>query len=125
MNLLLDTHVLLWVASGDARLSSAARHVIRDGRRMVYVSAATAWEISIKKALGKLRAPDDYFAALERYRFTPLDIGTDHALAVEHLESHHADPFDRMLVAQAICEGLRLVTADARLKAYDVPLLEA
>lgn len=125
MNLLLDTHVVLWLFSGSRPLSQGATRAIRDGNRVVYVSAATAWEIAIKKGLGKLRAPDAFLPALERYRFTPLDIVAEHALAVEHLEHHHRDPFDRLLIAQAKVEGVRLVTADARLAAYDVPLLRA
>lgn len=125
MNLLLDTHVLLWVFGGDPRLSADARRTIRDGRRVVYVSAVTAWEISIKKALGKLRAPQDYMDGLERYRFTPLDVTSEHALSVEHLPMHHRDPFDRMLIAQARFEKLALVTADERLTSYDVKIVKA
>jgi PIN domain nuclease of toxin-antitoxin system len=125
MNLLLDTHALIWVFSRDARLSQQAAEAIRDGSNLVFVSAATAWEIAIKKALGKLRAPGNYQAGLKRYRFTPLDITTEHALAVEHLPPHHSDPFDRLLVAQAQLEKLTLVTADPRLKAYRIAILDA
>jgi PIN domain nuclease of toxin-antitoxin system len=126
MNLLLDTHVLLWALDDDPSLSPAARTAITDGRNVVFVSAATAWEIVIKKALGKLRAPaGDYLEELRRHRFTPLDITTEHALAVENLPPHHADPFDRMLVAQAQVEKLTLVTRDERLLAYAVPTLQA
>lgn len=123
MNLLLDTHVLLWALSNDAKLGGPARDAITDGSTLVFVSAATAWEIAIKKALGKLEAPDTYPEALRRYRFTPLDISSEHALAVEQLPPHHHDPFDRLLVAQAQLEGLTLVTHDARLGAYDVKVL--
>jgi PIN domain nuclease of toxin-antitoxin system len=124
MNLLLDTHVLLWALDDNPLLSQEARSAITNGANVVFVSAATAWEISIKKALGKLRAPSgDYMAELRRHRFTPLDITTEHALAVEHLPPHHADPFDRMLLAQAMVERLTLVTHDARLKAYSVPII--
>ena len=124
MNLLLDTHVLIWVFSQDPRLSHTAREVIRDGHNLVFVSAATAWEIAIKKALGKLKAPDNYQEGLRRYRFTPLDITTEHALAVEHLPPHHKDPFDRMLIAQARIERLTLVTHDPNIRAYGIPILE-
>jgi PIN domain nuclease of toxin-antitoxin system len=123
MNLLLDTHVLLWALSNDARLSKEARQAIEDGRNLVFVSAATAWEIAIKKSLGKLRAPDNYLEALERYRFTPLDITSEHALAVEHLPPHHQDPFDRLLVAQAMLEKLTIITHDARIAAYETRIL--
>ena len=126
MNLLLDTHVLLWAMDDDPSLSQEARAAITNGSNLVFVSAATAWEISIKKALGKLRVPaGDYLDELRRHRFTPLDITTEHALAVESLPPHHADPFDRMLVAQAMVERLTLVTHDARMKAYSVPTITA
>ena len=126
MNLLLDTHTFLWAIDNDPRLSQKARDVIIDGYNMVYVSAATAWEISIKKAMGKLKVPqDNYLAELSAHRFTALDITTEHALAVESLPQHHKDPFDRMLVAQAQVEKLTLVTRDPRIKAYKVQVIEA
>ncbi len=124
MNLLLDTHVLLWALSNHPRLSQRAREVIQDGHNLVFVSAATAWEIAIKKALGKLQAPDNYLEALERYRFTGLDITSEHALAVEHLPPHHSDPFDRLLIAQAMLEGLTIVTHDERISAYDAAVIK-
>ncbi len=124
MNLLLDTHALIWVFSQDPRLSKAATEAIRDGENLVFVSAATAWEITIKQSLGKLRVPGNYQEGLRRYRFAPLSITTDHALAVELLPPHHKDPFDRMLVAQAQIERLTLVTRDPSMKAYGVPILE-
>jgi PIN domain nuclease of toxin-antitoxin system len=123
MNLLLDTHVLLWALSNHPRLSKRVREVIEDGHNLVFVSAATAWEIAIKKALGKLKAPDNYLEALARYRFTPLDITSEHALAAEHLPPHHGDPFDRFLVAQAILEKLTIVTHDERISAYSAAVL--
>lgn len=126
MNLLIDTHVLLWALDDDPSLSPAARAAITDGRNVVFVSAATAWEIAIKKTLGKLRAPtDSYLTELQRHRFTPLDITSEHALAIEALPLHHADPFDRMLVAQAQIEKLTLVTRDPQLRDYDVPIIWA
>lgn len=123
-NLLLDTHALLWVYSRDPRLSEEAAEAIRDGSRVVFVSAATAWEIAIKKALGKLDAPDNYLEALERYRFTALSVTTEHALGVESLLHYHRDPFDRLLVAQAQLEKLTLVTSDPKIWAYDVPVMK-
>jgi len=118
--------VLLWALDDHPTLSQAARSAITDGHNVVFVSAVTAWEIVIKKALGKLRAPSGaYLEELKRYRFTPLDITPEHALAVEGLPPHHADPFDRLLVAQAQVEKLTLVTRDARIRAYAVPIIEA
>lgn len=124
-NLLLDTHVLLWVATRDDRLGGRAAAAIRDGRRVVFVSAASAWEIAIKRAIGKLDAPRDLAELMERYRFTPLDVTIEHALETEALPPHHRDPFDRLLVAQARRERLTLVSADPRLRAYEVRVLPA
>jgi len=125
MNLLLDTHVLLWWLDDPARLSEAARAAIRDGANVVYVSAATAWEIVIKKTLGKLDAPDNLDEVLRDCRFTPLPIRVAHALAVQSLPMHHRDPFDRMLVAQARTEGMTVVTRDPRVLEYTVPTIVA
>lgn len=111
--------------SQDARLSPTAFEAIQDGRNLVFVSAVTAWEIAIKKALGKLKVPGNYREGLRRYRFTPLDITTEHALTIESLPSHHKDPFDRMLIAQAKIERLTLVTHDPNIKAYGVPIIDA
>jgi PIN domain nuclease of toxin-antitoxin system len=125
MNLLLDTHTLIWIFDRSPNLSPAARDAITDGSNLVYVSSVTAWEIAIKRAAGKLRLKGDYQRGLARYRFTPLNITTEHALAVEALPSHHNDPFDRMLIAQAQLERLTLVTRDRKMNAYGVPIIEA
>ena len=125
MNLLLDTQVFLWAVDNNPNLSPVAREAIVDGHNIVYVSAATAWEISIKRAIGKLKIPEsDYLEELRSHRFMPLSITTEHALAVENLPSYHKDPFDRMLIAQAQEENLALVTRDPRIKAYDVRIIE-
>jgi len=124
-SLLLDTHVLLWVATRDDRLGPRARDAIRDGTTTVFVSAVTAWEIAIKRALGKVEVPGDVMELVRFYRFDALDITIDHALGVEALPSHHRDPFDRLLVSQARSEGLTLVSNDARLAEYDVSYLPA
>jgi PIN domain nuclease of toxin-antitoxin system len=125
VNLLLDTHAFLWAIDNNPRLSQKARDAIIDGNNIVFVSAATAWEIAIKKSLGKLRVPDgDYQEELKLHRFTPLDITTEHALMVERLPLHHKDPFDRMLIAQAQVEKLTLITGDPKIKAYTVPIIE-
>lgn len=125
MNLLLDTHAFLWAIDNSPELSQKARDAIVDGTNIVFVSAATAWEIAIKKAIGKLKVPEgDYLEELKTHRFTPLDITTEHALTVESLPPHHKDPFDRMLVAQAQVENLTLVTRDPRIKAYAVKVIE-
>ncbi len=118
MNLLLDTHVLLWAFADDPRLSPEARDLITDGENLVYASAASAWEIAIKKALGKLSLPGDFEAHLRYHRYTPLPVSVSHALAVETLPQYHSDPFDRLLIAQARQERLVLLTANHRLSRY-------
>jgi PIN domain nuclease of toxin-antitoxin system len=125
MRLLLDTHALLWWLTRDAKLSPAARAAIADPDSEVAVSAASAWEMAIKSALGKLKAPADLGAQLARHQFTPLAITVVHALEAGALPRHHDDPFDRMLVAQARIEGLTLVTRDAWAVRYGVPTLPA
>jgi PIN domain nuclease of toxin-antitoxin system len=123
VNLLLDTHALIWALTNDPRLSPAAREALEDGSNPVFVSAVSAWEIVIKKSLGKLKAPDNYQEELDAHAFTALDVTTAHALRVGALPDHHQDPFDRFLVAQAQVEGLTLVTRDANVQRYDVPVL--
>jgi PIN domain nuclease of toxin-antitoxin system len=122
--LLLDTHVVLWWLADDKRLSAAARDEILLAEE-ARVSAATVWEIAIKRALGRLEIPDDYLDHVERTRFRPLAISFAHAQAAGALPRHHDDPFDRMLVAQSRVEGLTLVTADRRLGEYGVAVLAA
>ena len=122
--LLLDTHVLLWWLAGSEQLSRRTRDAIA-AADAVYVSAASAWELAIKASLGKLRAPDDLEFQLRASRFTELPITVSHALAAAQLARHHSDLFDRMLVAQAAAESLTLLTADSKLKVYDVKILFA
>ena len=123
MTLLLDTHALLWWLADDPALTPVARTAIRAGGTLVLVSAATAWEISIKQALGKLEAPDDLEAALVASRFLPLPITVAHALAAGRLPRHHDDPFDRMLIAQAQYAQLTIVTHDPKFRLYAVDIL--
>ncbi len=127
MTLLLDTHAFLWWLDDPQLLSKAAREAIGDGKNAVYVSAAVVWEIAIKKALGKLDAPDDLEAAMATNRFLPLPLPVTipHALAVRTLPLIHSDPFDRMLIAQAQHEGFRLVSRDSIIARYGVPHLLA
>jgi len=90
----------------------------------VFVSAASAWEIAIKKSLGKLQAPDDLKEQVKVQRFTPLDINIDHALTVGKLPQHHRDPFDRILIAQAMSENLIIITRDRKFKAYKIKTIQ-
>ena len=123
MKLLLDTHILLWWLADDPRLPRSAATAIADGESLVAVSAASAWEIAIKRAAGRLEAPDDLLGAIEANNFGSLSISPAHALAAGALPAHHADPFDRMLIAQARAEGLTVVTVDGRFSDYNVELL--
>ena len=125
MNLLLDTHTLIWALENHPALSGNARDAIIDGRNMVFVSSVSAWEISIKKAMGKLKAPDNLVEEIKLHRFTRLDMNFDHAKLAGELPDIHKDPFDRMLIAQAMIEKLTLVTRDSQIAKYDVSLLKA
>jgi PIN domain nuclease of toxin-antitoxin system len=117
--LLVDTNVVVWLLLGDrARVSDTAREALEDEHNTVAVSAATVWEIAIKRALGKLTIADGWARTLGRLAFDPLPVTAIHAEAVERLPWHHRDPFDRLLVAQAATERLALVSADPRLAAY-------
>jgi PIN domain nuclease of toxin-antitoxin system len=124
VRLLLDTHALLWWLDG-VELLAGAQAAIAEPDNAVLVSAASAWEIAIKKALGKLRAPDDLAEQVRLNRFTALPITIAHALAAGALPRHHDDPFDRLLIAQALEERLTVVTRDERFAAYGVSLLAA
>ena len=124
MNLLLDTNVLLWWLEASPRLPAKARVAIQQSAA-TYVSVASVWEIEIKVSQGKLEFRGNTEQQLTLNRFSSLNITTTHAIAAARLPLHHRDPFDRMLVAQASLEGLTLMTSDARLKAYNVPVLVA
>lgn len=120
MNLLLDTHALLWWLGDDPALKEEARGHIAHPGNAIYVSAASAWEISIKKALGKLDAPEDIEEATAASGFVGLAISMAHAQAAGALPLHHRDPFDRMLAAQCIEEDLRIVSRNQVFDQYGV-----
>jgi PIN domain nuclease of toxin-antitoxin system len=125
MTYLLDTHALIWWVENNQTLSEAAKTAISDPRWPVFVSAASVWEISIKENSGKLRAPADLLAQIDSHGFEHLAITLSHAYAAGALPRHHDDPFDRMLVAQAIAEKLTIVTRDPRIAQYGIPTLMA
>ena len=118
--LLLDTHVVLWALDDHPKLSLRARSAITNPANEVFVSAASIWEIAIKRSLGKLQAPDSITSWIEASGFLELPITSFHAEQAGDLPFHHRDPFDRMLVAQAQAEGLTLVTADQDIHLYGV-----
>ncbi len=123
MKLLLDTHAALWWLADDERLGQDATRYLNDDSNRVLLSAAVVWEVAIKRSLGKLQAPVDLASTLIAAGVQSLPITLDHAAAVAVLPWHHRDPFDRMLVAQAIAENATIVSRDARLQKYDVPLV--
>ena len=118
MRLLLDTHVFLWAVTGSPLLKAPTRQLLQAASE-VYVSAASIWEVAIKARLGKIDAdPAELAAAIEPSGFMHLPVSAAHAAGVVGLEPYHNDPFDRLLIAQALAEPLKLVTADALLKRY-------
>ena len=118
MRLLLDTHIYIWAVAGNRRLSASARRMIVDAND-VFVSAASIWEAAIKTGLGKLDADPDLLASeIARSGFIELPVRAAHAAMVRKLPDIHRDPFDRLLIAQALVEPLRLLTSDESLAAY-------
>jgi PIN domain nuclease of toxin-antitoxin system len=127
MNLLLDTHILLWAAGETEKLSDKVRSLLLDEANKLYFSSASIWEIVIKRSLGR----DDFKVDPVRLRkmlvingYTELSVDSDHALEVDRLPPLHKDPFDRMLLAQARAEGFLLVTADAQIAKYGVGVVD-
>jgi len=125
VKLLLDTHVLLWWLEGGERLAPSAADAIGNPDNAATVSAASVWEIEIKRAKGLLSSPDDLLDQIATADFQMLAIDARHATAAARLPSHHRDPFDRLLVAQAVAEDAVLVTGDEALAAYGVSMLAA
>ena len=129
MNLLLDTHVLLWAIDRPEQLDEAAREEIRSARNRVVVSAASAWEIAVKHQSGRLRLPDPPLTYVPRRMVDsgckPLSIEHAHALRAGQLPRHHRDPFDRVMIAQSQILDLPVVTRDPAFSLYDVDLLWA
>jgi PIN domain nuclease of toxin-antitoxin system len=121
--LLLDSHALLWWQTDDPRLGAAAREAMEQPDAVLAFSVASIWELGIKRAQKKLDLPETLLATLAEEEFTELRVSSAHALLASALPSHHRDPFDRMLVAQAQSESLTLVTNDAQIAAYEVPVL--
>ncbi len=125
MNLLVDSHVAIWWLDDPDRLSPRARAALADGRNQVLLSVASIWEIGLKAARNQLRLPADYVDVLQADGFGVLDIRRAHAERAARLPPHHADPFDRMLIAQAQVEDLVLVSRDEELARYEVQMLHA
>ena len=124
MRLLLDTHVFLWWSAGSPRLKARPKKTISEASE-IFVSAASAWEAAIKSSLGKLRMDVPFEDAVELNQFSKLPVLFAHAAALVELPSHHNDPFDRMIIAQARAEKLTVVTHDVVFKPYDLSILWA
>jgi PIN domain nuclease of toxin-antitoxin system len=125
LNLLLDTSAFIWWVTDDDRLGPRARDAVADPSTRVHVSAVSAWEVAIKRSLGKLTFEGDVAALVETEDFDELPIRIAHALEAESLPHHHRDPFDRMLIAQSRHEGLIILTGDRLFTRYDVELMPA
>ena len=123
MIVLLDTHALLWALEDSPHLSAAARTTIEDTANVVVVSVASAWEIAIKRALGRLDAPDDLVDAVNAAGFVKRIIRFEDVDVLASLPPHHRDPFDRMLVAQATHDGVPIVSRDAQIAQYQVQVI--
>jgi len=127
MKVLIDTHVFLWWITNDPRLSPRAREIIADGANVVFLSAASGWEIAIKAKLGRLRLPDEperfILKQLELNAIEVLPVQMSHALHVYALPYHHQDPFDRLLIAQARLEKVPILTADPQISRYEVEVI--
>lgn len=127
MNLLLDTHVALWAITDNPKLSQKARDLIQSPKISVWVSVASIWEIAIKHALGRGDMPVSSQDALRYFQasdYRLLSVEADHTVAVEELPMHHQDPFDRILVAQALVEPMRLMTHDALVALYSDTIIQ-
>lgn len=124
MNILLDTHTFLWWITDDSRLSDVARNVIADSGNNLFWSSASSWEVAIKNKLGRLPLPEEprkfISEELQKNRIEPLPIIDEHAFHAAELPSHHKDPFDRMLIAQAQTESFTLLSCDSCFALYDV-----
>ena len=120
---LLDTHIVLWWLSNDPKLPKKAKEIIENSENHILVSAVSVWEIVIKKSLKKLSAPDNIKEVLEENGIQLLDMTADHALFLQGLPYLHQDPFDRLLISQALVEDLVLVTADKAIAQYPVPIV--
>jgi PIN domain nuclease of toxin-antitoxin system len=123
MNYLLDTHTFLWSLAAPEKLGHEARRILENPETMVFVSAVSAVEIAIKRSLGKLTAQDNLGEQISARGFQELPLRFSHGEALSSLPRHHDDPFDRMLIAQALVERLQILSCDEKLRAYPVRII--
>lgn len=123
MMYMIDAHILLWWLFDDRRLSSRLKGVIKDDKNNISVSVITVWEVILKQSLGKLKAPDDLIKSIESDGFEILALDIEHITRLTDLPFIHRDPFDRLLIAQAIAEDYTIITVDKYIKQYEVKTL--
>jgi len=116
---LIDTHIILWWLDNPKKLSAQAREIIENGRNTIYLSSASIWEIAIKSSIGRLRIPENLLKVLDDEDIKILSVSGAHAMRIASLQSIHSDPFDRMLVAQALHEDLQIITRDSVFERYE------
>ena len=120
---LMDTHIFIWAMEGGKKLPLKTKDILQNSENEIFLSVASVWEIVIKQAKGRLRTPRNVEESVRQTGFNILPIEISHALEVAKLPSYHNDPFDRMLIAQAKVEKLNLITADQKIKKYDIPTI--
>ena len=123
MRYLLDTHVLLWSVSDAKQLCLSTRKIIESPDHIIFVSLVSLWELKIKESIGKVSLPKDFYTGIERAGFELLNMNLEHIVALGNLPVHHRDPFDRMLIAQALSEQMTLISKDEDIQKYTVSLL--
>jgi PIN domain nuclease of toxin-antitoxin system len=123
MRLLLDANAFVWWVASSPRLAATAQSVIADSTNDIIVGVGAVWELTIKRALGKLHFPFDFETELRNENFAILPISFAHLRTLDGLPHHHGDPFDRLLIAQALAEGIPIATADGRFAAYGVQII--
>jgi PIN domain nuclease of toxin-antitoxin system len=125
MSYLLDTHTFIWWIEDNLNLSYQSKQIISNPNNLIFVSAVNTWEITIKKSLGKLNVPGNLEEIILQCGFDILPITIKHTLSIEHLDKYHDDPFDRLLISQAIIENLTIITRDEKIIKYKVPYILA
>ena len=123
MNLLLDTHIVLWWLNDDPKLTDTHRTIICNTENLCHISSATIWEISIKSKLGKLTIPNKYAVELKKEGFLELPVSWRHTDSLKELPLIHNDPFDRLLISQALLEGMTMLSVDEHMKKYNIKVL--
>lgn len=125
MSYILDTHVLLWWLDDPKLLSAKANNILTNIMNIVYISCVSTWEIVIKQSLGKLKVPKEIFEVIEKENFFELPISIEHPECLSTLPDYHKDPFDRLLISQAVVEKAKIITNDKMIIKYPIPTVEA